>query len=412
MTAPAPWRNRITGSGEEAPDQLLANPSNWRVHPAAQRNALRGSLETVGWVAQVMVNQRTGHVVDGHARVEEAISRGVPSVPVLYVDLSPDEEALVLATLDPIGAMADRDDEKLRSLLAEIAVDDAGLAALLGDLAGGDPKPGLTDPDDVPEPPAEPYVKPGELYQLGDHRLLCGDATRPADVARLMDGARADCVFTDPPYGVDIASRTGTRGVANSTARAKGARGIENDALGLPEMTAFLRLAFGAMLSSCAPGAAWYVCAPHNAIGLAFSLTLSEINVWRHTLVWVKDRLVMGRADYHYRHEPIYYGWAPGAAHHAVADRTQDTVWEFPRPSASPEHPTMKPVALVERAVHNSTSSQELVLDPFAGSGTTIIAAERLGRSCYAMEIDPKYVQVAIARWQAFTGRTAERLDG
>jgi site-specific DNA-methyltransferase (adenine-specific) len=132
--------------------------------------------------------------------------------------------------------------------------------------------------------------------------------------------------------------------------------------------------------------------------------------VWRSSLVWVKNSLVMGRGDYHYRHEVIYYGWAPGAAHHAVTDRTQDTVWEFPRPSASPEHPTMKPVALVERALRNSTSPRQVVLDTFSGSGTTIIAAETLGRRCYAMEIDPKFAQVAIERWQNFTGKEAQKV--
>ena len=163
-TAPTTaWRNRITGSGEEAPDQLLANPANWRIHPKAQQDALAGALDAVGWVQQVLVNRRTGFVVDGHARVALALSRGEPTVPVLYVDLAPDEEALVLATLDPIGAMAGRDDEKLKALLADVTVDDAGLLALLGDLGGSEPKAGLTDPDEVPEPPEEPYVKPGEL---------------------------------------------------------------------------------------------------------------------------------------------------------------------------------------------------------------------------------------------------------
>ncbi|HSW41051.1 MAG TPA: hypothetical protein VLM76_00890, partial [Patescibacteria group bacterium] len=210
----APWRNRITGSGEEAPDQLLANPANWRIHPKAQQDALAGALDTVGWVGQVLVNQRTGFVVDGHARVALALSRGEPTVPVLYVDLAPDEEALVLATLDPIGAMAGRDDEKLRSLLADVTVDDAGLLALLGDLAGNDPKAGLTDPDEVPEPPAEPYVRPGELYRMGDHRLLCGDATDPAAVARLLDGAAPTLLATDPPYGVGL-DQTWRDGVYN-----------------------------------------------------------------------------------------------------------------------------------------------------------------------------------------------------
>lgn len=180
------WRNRIVGTGEEAPDQLVANPANWRTHPGPQRAALRGSLGLVGWVQQVMVNQRTGHVVDGHARLEEALSRHEPTVPVLYVDLSPEEEALVLATLDPIGAMAETNRDALDALLADVRVDDAGLAGLLADLSGV--KIGRTDPDDVPETPAAPYVKPGDLWTLGRHRLLCADASDPASFARLGGG--------------------------------------------------------------------------------------------------------------------------------------------------------------------------------------------------------------------------------
>jgi hypothetical protein len=181
---PAPWRNRIVGVGEEAPDQLLANPQNWRTHPAPQRDALRGSLSDVGWVQQVMVNRRTGFVVDGHARLEEALSRHELTVPVLYVDLDPDEEALVLATLDPIGAMATTNGARLAELLAEISPPDAALAALLADMAaraGIAPKAGLADPDDVPELSDEPYVRTGELWILGEHRLLCGDATNAQD---------------------------------------------------------------------------------------------------------------------------------------------------------------------------------------------------------------------------------------
>ena len=158
-TAPAPspaWRNRIVGTGPEAPDQLLANPGNWRVHPKAQQDALAGALDAVGWVGQVLVNRRTGFVIDGHARVALALRRGEPSVPVLYVDLEPQEEALVLATLDPIGAMATADEAKLNELLADVRVDDDALLALLGDLAGREPKTGLTDPDEVPAVPDEP----------------------------------------------------------------------------------------------------------------------------------------------------------------------------------------------------------------------------------------------------------------
>jgi hypothetical protein len=228
---PAAWRNRIVGTGEVAAEDLVANPRNWRTHPAAQRAALRGSLSEVGWVQQVMVNRRTGFVVDGHARVEEALSRHEAMVPVLYVDLSPEEEALVLATLDPIGAMATRDDAKLAELLAGISIDDAGLAALLGNLAPR--KSGRTDPDDVPEPSEEPYVKAGELWILGEHRLLCGDATSPDDVARLLDGAAPTLLATDPPYGVSL-DPTWRDGVYNALGPAEAPYMREGGADGQP----------------------------------------------------------------------------------------------------------------------------------------------------------------------------------
>ena len=210
----APWRNRIVGSGDEDPTQLLANPRNWRTHPGPQRDALRGSLVEIGWVQQIMVNRRTGFVVDGHARVEEAISAGAPTVPVLYVDLSDDEERVVLATLDPIGAMAQEDSERLTELLAELSVGDAGLQALLDTLAPAPKFEGLTDPDDVPD--LEPStIKAGDLFALGDHRLMCGDSTKAEDVARLMGGARRPRLASRP------ALRRGARldGDARKTSR-------------------------------------------------------------------------------------------------------------------------------------------------------------------------------------------------
>ena len=172
----AGWRNRIVGSGTEAPECLAANPANWRVHPRHQRDALAGSLDTVGWVAQVVVNRQTGFLVDGHARVALALARKEASVPVLYVDLSTDEERLVLATFDPIGALAGTDGERLTALLAEVAVDDAGLRALLDELAASAPRPSFTDPDDVPELADDPYVQPGEMWQVGRTGSSAGTA--------------------------------------------------------------------------------------------------------------------------------------------------------------------------------------------------------------------------------------------
>jgi hypothetical protein len=186
-------------AGEEAPDQLLANPGNWRLHPNAQHQALAGILGQVGWVQQVLVNRRTGHVLDGHLRVALAIKENAPAVPVLYVGLEPEEEALVLASLDPLAAMAGTDDEKLRVLLADVSVDSEALAATLSGIVPPATKAGRTDPDEIPAPPDEATSKPGDLWILGDHRLLCGDAGSVADLDRLLDGATVALLGTNPP---------------------------------------------------------------------------------------------------------------------------------------------------------------------------------------------------------------------
>ena len=189
MVTSTRWRSRIVGHGEEAPDQLVANPRNWRIHPQGQQDALTALLDQVGWVQDVVVNQRTGYVVDGHLRVALAISRDEATVPVTYVDLTPGEEALVLAALDPLSAMAVTDEDALRALLADVSVDSDSLMAMLAAIAPPAPTAGLTDPDAVPEV-AEVTTTVGELYALGSHRLLIGDATSEADVARLLNGER------------------------------------------------------------------------------------------------------------------------------------------------------------------------------------------------------------------------------
>ena len=431
-TAPA-WRNRIVGHGEEAPEQLLANPRNWRLHGAAQRNALRGALDTVGWVQQVMVNRRTGFVVDGHARIEEAISRGEPTVPVLYVDLSPEEEALVLATLDPIGAMAERDHRKLEELLAEVSVDDGGLRRLLADLAG--PKTGLTDPDDLPETPVEPYVKSGELWLLGDHRLLCGDATSAEDVARLLDGAAPTLLATDPPYGVSLDGswrdgvynalgpaeapymRIDARGTGSDATRAPGGRpgrtrGHRNTSLSGDTRVDWSE-AF-ALVPSLTVGYVWH--AGVHAAEVAQGLERIGFEIVAQ-VIWDKGLFAMGRSWYHWAHEPCWVVRKPGIPNLYLGSRDQSTIWRAPSPKMimagsteeKQDHPAQKPVVLSEIPIRNHLAPGEICYDPFLGSGTTLMAAETLGRRCYAMELDPRYCQVAIERWSAFTGRGAER---
>jgi DNA modification methylase len=443
------WRNRITGIGDEAPDQLLANPANWRVHPKAQQDALAGALDQVGWVQQVLVNRRSGFVVDGHARVALALSRGEPTVPVLYVDLEPEEEALVLATLDPISAMAGRDEEKLRSLLAEITVDDAGLLALLGDLKGNDPKAGLTDPDEVPEPPAEPYVKPGELWRLGDHRILCGDATNAEDVAQLLDGAAPTLLATDPPYGVQL-DQTWRDGVYNGPRkRVKGwgvVAGAEKPYMmrdapdGQPEDEDGPRPRRGHHTAghrntsiSMDTRADWseaFALVPSLQVGYVWYASVHTLEVLQGLLaigfevasqiIWDKGLFSVGRSWYHWAHEPCVVVRKPGVPNLFIGERDQATIWRAPSPKRigggskehKEDHPTQKPVLLSEIPIRNHLRPGEAVYEPFSGSGTTLVAAETLGRRCYAMELDPKYVQVAIERWRNFTGRVAERLDG
>ena len=245
------------------------------------------------------------------------------------------------------------------------------------------------------------------------HRLLCGDSRKADDMAHLMDGRVVDMVWTDPPYGVAIASRVGTgRSMSSAQARAEGHKGIANDDLSVPEFVAFLRGAFDLALEACKPGAVWYVAAPHGPMGVAFSMVLHGLDIWHSSLVWVKDSLVISRLDYHYRHEVFYYGWKPGGAHHAVPDRCQTSVFEFPRPKRSEEHPTMKPVELIRRHIENSSNPGHSVLDQFAGSGSTLIACEQTGRKTFLMEIDPQFADVIVQRWEQFTGKKAERIVG
>ena len=396
------WRSRIVGQAELDPATVLPNPLNWRTHPRAQQAALVGVLDEVGWVQQVIINRRTGRLVDGHLRVEAARSRGEPTVPVLYVDLDEAEEALVLATLDPIAAMARIDAELTAAVLAQARTDTPAVEALLAAVARQAETAlsplhvGLGDPDDAPGL-GEPVTRDGDLWLLGDHRIICGDARDPDVTARVMAGVQAAWMWTDPPYGVGYVG--GTREALT----------ILNDT---PEVIdALLAGVFRSVDPHLADGAAIYVAHPAGRLAPRFMAAFTDVGWYLHQqLIWLKDRLVLGRSDYQYRHEPILYGWK-GHGHTWVGGRTQTSVFEAPRPLRSAEHPTMKPVALIEHHLANSSIRGAVGLDPFAGSGSTLVAAERLGRRCRAVELDPRYVDVVVRRWEAFTG-SAALLDG
>jgi len=382
------WKSRIVSEGTEAQDQLLANPCNPRIHPQTQQKALQASLANIGWVQRILVNKNTGHVVDGHARIELAISNGETEVPVTYLDLTEQEEKLILATYDPISAMAVNDQDMLNDLIKDIDTDSAALQELLDDLATEAPVVGQTDEDSVPEVKEDPKSERGKIYLLGRHRVMCGDSTSAECVEQLMDGQNADLWITDPPYNVNYEGGTGLK--------------IENDSMDDKSFRSFLVSAFGCAFSVMKPGASFYIWhADLEGYNFRGAVKDCEEDV-RSCLVWNKQSLVLGRGDYQWKHEPCLYGWKKGASHGWYSERKQTTVLDFDRPSRSSDHPTMKPVDLFQYQIGNSTAPHGAVLDTFLGSGTTIIACEKLGRTCYGMEIDPHYVDVIRERWAEF----------
>jgi hypothetical protein len=473
VSAAPPWRWRITGSGTEAPDQLLANPFDWRVHPKAQQEALAGVLDEVGWVQNVLVNQRTGHVVDGHLRVALAISRGEPSIPVLYVDLSVEEERLVLARLDPLAAMATTDEEKLRELLAEISVDSEALAAMLTALAPAEPKDGLTDPDDVPEPPDQPVAKPGDLWLLGDHRLRCGDAGSESDLDWLLAGVTVDLLLTDPPYNVKVEPRSNNaiaagmavsydasyqEALATSASRKRGTKALDAQVLHhsgstwpgaraespttRSSMSSVIRRRPRPRTGSSAPRTARSSttssatrrsrrCSspgsrtPHGSSARVARSTSGAATPTSATTPSPSrpPGPTSARRSSGTRSIPssrARTSWVPtsgactagreGAAHRFFGPPNATDLWHVKK--VTPQamvHLTEKPVELARRAIEYSSLLREAVLDPFADSGSTLIACAQTGRQAYLMEVDPLYCDVVVQRRSAFSGREPTR---
>jgi len=384
------------GHGEEAPESLLANPLNFRIHPKPQQDALTGGLNALGWIAEVLVNRRSQTVIDGHLRVELAISRGEPTVPVTYVDLSPEEERLALLTLDPISAMAGQDAAKLGELLAEVEAQEPGLQAMLDELARG---AGIGMGGVVPEDPGAEVdqadelrekwgTERGQLWELGAHRLVCGDATSEQDVKLLLDGKIPRLCVTDPPYGVDYDPAWRNEAAANGHLAYAPSRVGEVSNDDRSDWTDAYRLAPGPVIYCWAP-------AGPNSIEFYSGLIAAGFQV-RMQMIWAKSNFPISRGHYHIRHEPCWYAVRKGQTAGWIGDRTQTTLWEINLDhNVEGGHSTQKPLECMARPIRNHEGD---VYDPFLGSGTTLVACEQLGRRGFAMEIEPKYVAVALER--------------
>lgn len=371
--------------------------------------AVKRALEKFGMHKPIVVQRPKrkngkGICLAGNHTLRAAIELGWERIPVVWTD---DDDATAEARSladNRTGDLGTYDNDDLLAMLERISRE--GMLASTGydeefiaRLRGLTPM-ALTEPDDAPPLPKKATSKVGDLWHLGEHRLVVGDSTDPTVIARVMGGEQAALVWTDPPYGVAYVGKT-----ADSLT-------IENDDLDEGGLSSLLVAVCGNAAGSCAPGATWFVCAPGGPLFAIASAPLLDLGIWRQTLIWEKDVLVMGRSDYHYRYEPIIFGWMPDAGHHRPPDRKGDTIWQCDRPKRSKEHPTMKPVALIDRAIRNHTDPAEIVLDPFGGSGSTLIACHGADRKCRMVELDEKYADVILQRWALHTGEDPVLDDG
>ena len=382
---------------------------NPRTHSDPQIKQIAASIREFGWTNPILVDA-TGTIIAGHGRLAAAKQLGLAQVPVIRLGHLSDAQRKALVIADnQLALNAGWDEAALSVLIQELdaekfELDILGFAAddLDRYLAGLDGVVAAeVEEGELPEVPVTPTSQPGDLWILGNHRLLCGDATVATDIERLMDGQLADMVFSDPPYNVDYGNS------AKHKMRGKDRR-ILNDALG----EGFYQFLYDACVNMLmVTKGACYICMSSSEIHTLQKAFTDAGGKWSTFVIWAKNNFTLGRADYQRQYEPILYGWKQGADHYWCGARDQGDVWFVDKPRVNDLHPTMKPLELVERAIRNSSKSRDIVLDLFGGSGTTLIAAERTDRSARLLELDPKYVDVIIERWQNLTGGVAV-LDG
>lgn len=385
---------------EVAVEALIPYAKNSRTHSDAQVAQIAASIKEFGWTNPILVDGTKG-IIAGHGRLMAARKLGLVKVPVIELkDMTESQKKAYVIADNQLAMNAGWDIDLLKIEVADLNEDGFDLELLgfdnkmLDSLLEPEVKDGLTDEDAVPEVPKDPKTKLGDVYILGEHRLMCGDSTN-IEAVETLSGGLVDILVTDPPYNVNYEGAT------------KDKLKIMNDSMDDETFRQFLRDAFVAADAVMKQGAVYYIWHADSE-GYNFRGACRDAG-WkvRQTLIWAKDSMVMGRQDYHWKHEPCLYGWKDGAAHLWAADRKQTTIIECKKPRVNDIHPTMKPVELMEYQILNNTKGQDVVLDLFGGSGSTLIACEKTGRRARLMELDPKYCDVIVKRWEDFTGKQA-----
>jgi DNA modification methylase len=392
-------------------DRLVPYARNARTHTDSQVAQIAASIAEFGFTNPILAGS-DGVIVAGHGRLAAALKLGIEMVPVVVLDhLTPTQRRALVIADNRIAENAGWDEAMLQVELIALQDDDFDLSltgfdadALADLLAGGETtNDGQTDEDAAPEVSEIPVSRPGDVWVCGEHRVLCGDATNADAYTTVLGDESAGMVFTDPPYNVNYANS------AKDKMRGKN-RAILNDNLG-DGFYDFLLAALTPTLAHCRGGI--YVAMSSSELDTLQSAFRAAGGHWSTFVIWAKNTFTLGRADYQRQYEPILYGWPEGGERHWCGDRDQGDVWQIKKPHKNDLHPTMKPVELVERAIRNSSRPSDVVLDPFGGSGSTLIAAEKSGRRARLIELDPKYVDVIVRRWQDYAGAQATRLaDG